>query len=114
MTDDFTPKNNRRRLLPRAKLAAGTSVLPSAWGTLISRLQDAEAIVPSAILTVSPQNVSRVVQVRSNDLVAGTSMSNKLVSVSRNFWSNSIPETKLQPWRSLLLLLSIQSCQRHS
>jgi hypothetical protein len=99
-SDDFTPKYKRRCLLPRARLAAGASVLPSAWGILTSGLQDAEVKVEPAILTAtSDQNVRRVVLVCRDKGVAAASISNNFVSASRNLWSNSIPKIKLQLWR---------------
>lgn len=98
-SDDFTPKYKRRWLLARAKLAAGTSVLPSEEGKLNFWVAgDAEAKVKPVIVT-SHQNVGRVVFVCRDQGMAATSLSNSLVSVLRNLWSNSIPRIKLQLWR---------------
>jgi len=79
--DDSTPKYKRRRVLRMAGLAAGASVLPAACRAVTSPSQEAYATVvqsatPTAttrpVASSTPQNVSKVVLVRSDDRVAGT------------------------------------------
>lgn len=76
---DFTPKYQRRRLLPIAGLAVGTFVLPSACCILTSSLQDADAIGLATLTGTSPQQVRRrVILVSRDDCVAGIKAVNLL------------------------------------
>lgn len=75
---DFTPKYQRRRLLPIAGLAVSTCVLPSACRILTSSSQDADAFQLATLTGTSPQKVRRVVLVSRDDCVAGIKAVNLL------------------------------------